>query len=154
MFEVKKKLKSFSAAHRLIKAYQGKCRTLHGHNYDVEVCLQACQLNNNDLVLDFSTFTTPFNHFIQTHLDHAIITNPQDQALCDFINQAQQKAYMLPDNKNSSVEVLAKHLFEIFSDILTQMLATGVSLKSVCVYESATSSATYLNQSKTGNQNQ
>lgn len=144
MFEVKKKLKPFSAAHRLIKSYQGKCRTLHGHNYEIEVCLEAAMLNDSDLVLDFSTFTAPFNEYVQKHLDHAIITNPGDEALCDFILSAQQKAYMLPHNENSSVEILSKHLFEVFDNMLTHLNAPHVSLKNVCIYESPTSSATYF----------
>jgi 6-pyruvoyltetrahydropterin/6-carboxytetrahydropterin synthase len=143
MFEIKKRLKSFSAAHRLIKTYQGKCRTLHGHNYEVEVCLHADKLNDSDLVLDFSILTSPLNQFIKDHLDHAIITNPCDEALCAFIHSAQQKAYMLPHNENSSVEILAKHLFEVFNDLLKQALNQGVSLESVRVFESKTSSAAY-----------
>ena len=147
MFEVKKKIKPFSAAHRLIKSYQGKCRTLHGHNYDIEVCLQAEVLDDSDLVLDFSQFTAPFNQFVQDHLDHAIIANPGDSALCEFISSAQQKAYLLPHNENSSVEILSKHLFEVFHHLLEDLQVPHVSLKSVCIYESPTSSATYFKSS-------
>ena len=53
MFYLSKQLKSFAAAHRLIKDYPGKCRDLHGHNYRVDVLLAADQLDHYDFVLDF-----------------------------------------------------------------------------------------------------
>ncbi|MBX9706042.1 MAG: 6-carboxytetrahydropterin synthase, partial [Gammaproteobacteria bacterium] len=39
MYVIKKQLDTFSAAHRLTKGYQGKCKDLHGHDYQVEITL-------------------------------------------------------------------------------------------------------------------
>lgn len=143
MYQISKRLKTFSAAHRLIKSYQGKCRTLHGHNYKVDITLKANELDDSDLVLDFSKITSALNDFILEKLDHAIITNASDQSLCDFINLAQQKAYLLPGDDNSSVEIIAKHLFHQFQSLLTDVAPAHVKLESVRVFESEHASATY-----------
>ena len=143
MYFISKRLKTFSAAHRLIKSYQGKCRTLHGHNYHVDITLEANTLDDSDLVLDFSQITKTLNAFILEKLDHAIITNASDQSLCDFINSANQKAYLLPGDENSSVEVIAKHLYHQFQSLLTDIAPNHVKLTSVRVFESEHASAMY-----------
>ena len=44
---------SFSAAHNL-REYQGKCERLHGHNWRVDLRLEANHLDNQGMILDFN----------------------------------------------------------------------------------------------------
>lgn len=51
-------IKSFSAAH-LLADIGGKCETLHGHNFKVEVSVAADQLDANGLLIDFRFLKNP-----------------------------------------------------------------------------------------------
>ena len=51
MYELGVKRK-FSAAHQL-RGYQGKCEAIHGHTYQVEVCVQVEKLDELGLAMDF-----------------------------------------------------------------------------------------------------
>jgi 6-pyruvoyltetrahydropterin/6-carboxytetrahydropterin synthase len=118
MFIIEKKLKKFSAAHRLINGYQGKCRNLHGHNYTVAVTFAKHELNKHGLLIDFSLISELFNEYIQNQLDHSVIVSTNDHSLLNFLQAEQQKHYLLDKGRNSSVEVLAEELFNQFTKIM------------------------------------
>ena len=44
--------RTFSAAHQL-KGYDGDCRNMHGHNYNVTVTVVSDKLNEIGIALDF-----------------------------------------------------------------------------------------------------
>jgi len=52
MFRVKI-ITHFSAAH-FLRNYKGKCETLHGHNWKVEVVVSGNELDSLGMVMDFS----------------------------------------------------------------------------------------------------
>ncbi len=120
MYILEKELKVFSAAHRLLKGYQGKCQHLHGHNYCTRVILQADVLNEYDFIIDFSEVKLLFDQWLQANWDHATLVAEFDTELLDFFVINQQQHYVIPDNQNSTVEVLVNHLFVVFSAILSQ----------------------------------
>lgn len=69
MFEISKRF-SFAAAHHLPQLLEGhKCRRPHGHNYVVEVVLQAQQLDDFGFVLDYGELA-PFRHWLMENCDH------------------------------------------------------------------------------------
>ena len=65
MYEVKKRFE-ISASHRLELDYESKCKSLHGHNWVIEVVCKSCSLNNNGMVFDF----THIKRAIHDRLDH------------------------------------------------------------------------------------
>lgn len=129
MHVIKQKLKSFAAAHRLINGYQGKCCNLHGHNYQVFVTLQAEQLTEQGMVIDFSEIKNMLDPWVQQHWDHAVIVNANDQSLINFLETENQKHFILPNQQNSTVEVLAEYLFKVFASIIDQELTLSQKLK-------------------------
>lgn len=149
MYMLEKKLKVFSAAHRLLKGYQGKCQHLHGHNYQVCVTLQAKVLDDYDLIIDFNEVKCLFDQWIQEHFDHATLVAEFDTELLGFLRLNQQRHYVIPDNKNTSVEVLASHLFAVFTQILSShegFVHRGLRLIEVKVNETASSVGIYRQQ--------
>ncbi|MCD6046471.1 MAG: 6-carboxytetrahydropterin synthase [Gammaproteobacteria bacterium] len=120
MYLVKKKLKDFSSAHRVLKGYQGKCQHLHGHNYVSTVLIGAEVLDPYDFVIDFNDVKRICDDWIETYFDHATLVSAEDQILLDFVIEQKQKYYLIPGNKNSTVEVLAEHLFEEFSALFAK----------------------------------
>jgi 6-pyruvoyltetrahydropterin/6-carboxytetrahydropterin synthase len=111
---------TFSAAHQL-RGYGGQCEQLHGHNWKVQVYVQAERLNELELAIDF--------HDLKAMLREAL--EPLEHS---FLND------VFPfTEKNPSSENLAKWIF----DTLKRKLPQGVQLSAVTVWESDTASATY-----------
>lgn len=65
MYKVHKRLE-ISASHKLKLDYPSKCTNLHGHNWIIDVHLQAKELNHNGMLMDF----THIKKAISDRLDH------------------------------------------------------------------------------------
>jgi 6-pyruvoyltetrahydropterin/6-carboxytetrahydropterin synthase len=146
MYSINKTLKDFSAAHRILKGYQGKCRHLHGHNYSVTVSLSADTLNQYDFVMDFDEVKTLLDNWVQVNWDHCILISEDDEALLAFAKADNQHHFVLPDNKNTSAECLAEFLFQQFRDMLATIDVinkSSLQLQAVEVAETAFSKACY-----------
>ena len=112
----------FSAAHRLDNFY-GKCETLHGHNWKVEVFLLGDRLDEAGLLRDFGVLKAKTNEILN-EIDHK------------FLNE-------LPAfrEQNPSSENLARYLYERLGEALN---SDGVKVSKVSVWESDTSCASYF----------
>jgi 6-pyruvoyltetrahydropterin/6-carboxytetrahydropterin synthase len=111
----------FSAAHRL-RNYQGDCEALHGHNWKVQVTVQARTLNDIGLAIDFKMLKKITNETLD-RLDHSCLND-----IAPF------------GEMNPSSENIARVLFE---DMKTSIAAFGVSLVKISVWESDNAWATY-----------
>jgi 6-pyruvoyltetrahydropterin/6-carboxytetrahydropterin synthase len=111
----------FAAAHRL-KHYQGKCEALHGHNWKVEVTVQALELNAIGLAIDFKDLKEMLNEALAP-LDHTCLND------------------IPPFNDiNPSSENIAKFIYEVLKKKLP---GQPVTLTRVSVWESENSWAAY-----------
>jgi len=145
MFYINKRLRQFSAAHRLIKGYEGKCRDLHGHNYFIEVTITAEQLNEYDFVIDFDDIKQHLDEWVQEHWDHATLVSEMDAALIAFLKKEKQTYFVIPGDKNTTAECLAEFLFHRFTEILSALsdINQRITLSDVRVFESENASAGY-----------
>lgn len=147
MYLIEKTLKGFCAAHRIINGYQGKCRHLHGHNYEMTAVLSANALNDYGFVVDFADVTQLFSDWLLQHIDHATLVASHDKELLQFLQSSQQKHYIIPHGQNTSVEVLAEHFFKQFDNLLINKInRRGVSLQAVKVWETKSACATFAKQ--------
>jgi 6-pyruvoyltetrahydropterin/6-carboxytetrahydropterin synthase len=121
MYELKI-ITDFSAAHRLENFY-GKCESLHGHNWKVEVFLLGDRLDDAGLVKDFGVVKAKAREVL-AELDHKYLND-----LPVFRQQ------------NPSSENLARYLYERLGMVLD---GEGVRVSRVSVWESDTSCATYF----------
>ena len=111
---------SFSGAHRL-RGYKGKCESLHGHNWKVEVILSAKKLDKIGMVIDFTKAKSILMNILST-LDHKDINSV---------------AYFKKHNPTS--EIIAEFIYRKYS----QKLKDQARIESVSVWETPTSCATY-----------
>ena len=112
---------SFAAAHNL-RNFKGRCENLHGHNWKVEVVLRGDQLNESDLLLDFSEVKAETNKILD-ELDHSYLNDiPYFQ------------------EKNPSSENIARYIFD---RLMPAVRDKGVTVYSVSAWESSNSCATY-----------
>ena len=111
----------FSAAHNL-REIGGKCESLHGHNFKVEVAVESATLDDQGLVIDFRILKEETRAALEG-LDHK------------YLNE-------LPFCKggNPSSEVIAAHLFE---ELSRRFDCGGRRLSWVAVWESDASRALF-----------
>ncbi|HTY44580.1 MAG TPA: 6-carboxytetrahydropterin synthase QueD [Patescibacteria group bacterium] len=107
----------FSSAHNL-RAYKGKCETLHGHNWKVEVTVAGKALDKTGMVMDFTV--------LKAHL--AKVTEDLDHRYLNSI------AYFKKANPTS--EYIARYIYGRLKPRIR-------GIESVTVWESQNSSATY-----------
>ena len=91
MFEIKKSF-HFEAGHSL-EHHDGKCRTPHGHSYQIEVVLQAdCLIKDGpekNMVTDFGRVSAEVKPMIENFFDHKWLneTLETDSPTAEFIAQ-------------------------------------------------------------------
>ena len=112
---------TFSSAHNL-REYDGACERLHGHNWRVELHIEADKLDERGLAIDFKEMKREANKVVEG-LDHR------------YLNE------IIPfDVLNPSAENIAKYIF----DQLTTSLNDGnVRVSLVRVWESDHAAAAY-----------
>jgi len=115
---------TFSSGHYL-RNYKGKCENPHGHNYKVRVTLAGRELDHAGLLLDFKDLKSVLKHVID-YLDHKMIND-----LPPFTEL------------NPSAENLAKYFFDQTNTRLQEVTSGRVGVKTVTIFETDTSIATY-----------
>ncbi len=100
MFELKI-LTDFAAAHQLTMVTE-KCENLHGHNWQVEVCVAGKELNSAGVLIDFGELKALVGEIV-ADLDHKFLNdlavfnnNPSSERIAVYI--ADRLSSMLPDN--------------------------------------------------------
>ena len=117
MFEITKKF-DFAAAHRLDHLEKGHpCTTIHGHNYEVIVCLRAKILDKDYMVLDYHQLK-PVKEWLDNEVDHKMLND-----VLDF---------------PATAENMAQYFFKKFRDVLHIDRIYSVTVK-----ETPNTTATY-----------
>ena len=114
----------FSSAHNL-REYKGKCEELHGHNWKVEVVVSSETLDKAGLLVDFSVLKKQLNDVL-TLLDHK------------HLNEIEYFKKVNPTSEN-----IAKYIYSKLIADSSQLIGPNSRIKSVTVWESEKSCATY-----------
>jgi 6-pyruvoyltetrahydropterin/6-carboxytetrahydropterin synthase len=120
MYEVRIKTE-FSAAHNL-REVGGQCESLHGHNFTVEVAVEAETLNEAGMVIDFRLLKEK-TRAVLANLDHR------------YLNQL-----AVFEKINPSSENLAAFIFQ---ELARELNGPSFQVRSVAVWESQTSQAVF-----------
>ena len=113
--------REFSAAH-MLKGYDGLCSNLHGHNWTVQVFIQAGQLDDIGIAADFTVIKRVLTEIL-AQFDHK------------YLNELPEFQDINPTSEN-----IARILFEKLAPAVAK---PGIKLDRVRVCESPTSGATY-----------
>ena len=132
---------NFDSAHFI--TFMGKCETLHGHNYHVEVEIEG-GIGSDDYVLDFSDIK-PLVRRICSSLDHKVLLAAENRHLSfrqengEIEVRFQAKRYVFPLNEvvlvpiaNTTAELLS---FYIAQQIKTELAARGVRTENLSAIE-------------------
>ena len=112
----------FAAAHQL-RALEGGCENLHGHNWKVEVTVVGDRLGDDGLLVDFRVIKSHTKEIIDD-LDHK------------FLNEIGAFKSTEPSSEN-----ISRHIFETLSQRLN---VEGVRVGKVTAWESDSACASYM----------
>lgn len=131
MYTVTKEL-YFCYGHRLMN-HGGKCRHLHGHSVKASITIEAPQLNDDGMVCDFAEIRDAAETYINQELDHNLLLH-QDDPLIPALKAGGERFRAL--SEHPTAEVLAKEIYEAVKK-------SGLSIREVTLWETASSYATY-----------
>lgn len=123
MFDIEIR-RTFSAAHQL-KGYNGDCRNLHGHNYNVIAVVRTAVLNEIGIALDFKLLKAALNEILDGY-DHKNLSELPEYA-----------------EINPTSEVMARNIYRRLSESVN---TADIKVYSVRIEESANSGCTYFEE--------
>jgi 6-pyruvoyltetrahydropterin/6-carboxytetrahydropterin synthase len=131
----------FCAGHRLL-GHEGRCAFLHGHNYRVEVEVEALaggtEVDDVGRVVDFSLIKRRLLGWLDEHWDHTFILWKEDATALAAVQLADPtKYFLLP--WNPTAENMARYLVEVVAPHVLGDL--GVVARRVAVWETDESCA-------------
>ena len=108
MFRVTREI-NFCYGHRLLD-YEGKCRHLHGHNGRAIITIEADDLDERGMVLDFSDIKSVVSRWIDENLDHRMILR-RDDPMVTILQEQGEPMYLL--DENPTAENIARLIFDV-----------------------------------------
>jgi 6-pyruvoyltetrahydropterin/6-carboxytetrahydropterin synthase len=134
----------------MLSKHPGNCKYPHGHSRQVELVLEADELDKNDMVCDYGVIKNVLKDFLGT-LDHAMCINTDDRMYQTFLTAYGER--IIPfEHKDPTSERIAKMIYDRVDGDLkayamqahpTLPLSENVRLVRVRVWETSTSWAEY-----------
>jgi 6-pyruvoyltetrahydropterin/6-carboxytetrahydropterin synthase len=98
----------FCYGHRLLN-YEGKCRHLHGHNGRAVITLEADQLDDRGMLVDFSDIKNSVQRWVDENLDHNLLLCREDPIL-PVLQERGERVFVM--DTNPTAENIARLIFE------------------------------------------
>jgi len=111
MYRVSRQI-DFCYGHRLLN-YAGKCRHLHGHNGRAVITVEAPELDERGMVLDFTDIKKVVSSWIDDNLDHRMILHEEDPA-ARILQDLGEPVFLL--DRNPTAENIARLIFHTTRD--------------------------------------
>jgi len=133
----------FEMAHALFQ-YDGLCRNIHGHSYNLQVSLigevkKEPGHPKDGMVLDFGDLKKVVKSKIVDRFDHALMINSLfTKSQIDLLKQTSERIIVVDFQPTS------ENIVTYIAEILKQHLPSGVSLFSIRLYETVTSYAEWF----------
>lgn len=126
-----------SCGHRVV-GHATKCRHLHGHNYRIHFTIEADELNELGMVLDFGDIKKYLVEWLEDNWDHKMLIWHEDPKLSVLINNFPEDIVIT--GFNPTAENLAEALVVVVAPML---LPKGTRLVKVKIEETRKCSAIY-----------
>jgi len=124
----------FDSAHRVMNQ-KFKCYNLHGHRYRAELTFFFVEVEEIGYQIDFSEIKRIGGQWIDDHLDHAIILNPEDKSILKVCDELSSRFWTMSLNGerycNPTVENVSKEVFLAISTLFdheSKLILTEVKL--------------------------
>lgn len=144
MYVLKKKLKPTCTAHYLGKDFPRACKNMHGHNYNYVIEVGAEELNEYDMVIDFSHIKDICDNWLQENWDHTTIFSDFQTKAIHFWEDMGWKYYVfLYSGDNTTAENMAKYLATMFYEMLNEKYNNKIKYVTMHVWETEGSEAQF-----------
>lgn len=120
---------NFETAHRL-PHLEGKCQSLHGHSWWVEVTASAPQLASGGVLTEFGPFKAGLRSWIDHNLDHGSMLGPDDP-LVPLLRAEGCKVFVV--DGWPTVENVAEMIAEEGQRVLMDLVRAPYAVVSRCV---------------------
>jgi 6-pyruvoyltetrahydropterin/6-carboxytetrahydropterin synthase len=136
----------------MLTQHPDKCRFPHGHTRKIEFVIEADELDSHQMVCDFKIIKEAVGDWIDT-FDHALCMNTADPAYQEFKGRYGDRVIGF-ENQDPTTELMARTIFDHTQNALAAyalradlryLLAAGVRLVRVRVWETSSSWAEYEN---------
>ena len=107
MYRVSRQI-DFCYGHRLLN-YDGKCRYLHGHNGRAVIAIEAAELDERGMVMDFTRIKDVVSRWIDENLDHRMILHERDP-IVPALQAAGEPLYLI--DRNPTAETIARLIYD------------------------------------------
>lgn len=136
---------SFEAAHAL-KGYDGPCRNIHGHSYQLSVTVTGNPVAGQEspkrgMIMDFSELKKIMMKEVIERMDHALIL-PSDLDITDLSKMGETFSKVIVVDYQPTSE----NLLIDFAERISPALPKGVTLHSMKLRETATSYAEWFSE--------
>ncbi|MEX0677967.1 MAG: 6-carboxytetrahydropterin synthase [Pirellulales bacterium] len=122
----------FCYGHRLLN-YEGKCKYLHGHNGRAAITIEAPELDERGMVVDFTEIKRVVSNWIDENLDHRMILRRDDPAR-EALEKLGEPVYLV--DVNPTAENIARLIFDYAK-------SQGIGIVEVKLWETPRCFATY-----------
>lgn len=85
-------------AHRLMTAYAQKCRSLHGHRYEVEITVTAEQFNADGMIVDFKKLKEVVKTVLDDKWDHGSCFRKDDPMAEVVLASGSERVHIIDAN--------------------------------------------------------
>lgn len=128
----------FDMAHALL-GYEGKCKNIHGHSYELKVTLIGKVKNGSldsdeGMLIDFGVLKEIVNRKIIKPFDHALVLNDRME-INKKLGEGFEQLFFVP------FQPTCENLLAHFAELITSELPDGCSLHHLFLRETATSYA-------------
>jgi len=133
----------FEMAHALYN-YDGLCRNIHGHSYNLEVTLRGEPRNRpghpkDGMVMDFGDLKTLVKSEIVDRFDHSLMVNHLvSEAQIELLRKTSDRILVV------GFQPTTENIVRYIAEILQEKWPAGVELFSIRLYETVTSFAEWF----------
>lgn len=133
------KIFHFEAAHT-ISCYQGQCKNIHGHSYELHVTISGTELNETNMLIDFKELKKIVQINVTSDFDHALILKSSDENKLIYEKMSTKILWV-------KSEPTAEFMVMEMAKRIAPNLPENILLKKLKLYETASCYAEWENDS-------
>ena len=122
--------------------HPGRCSRIHGHSWTITITFAGDELDENGFIVDFGELHY-LSDWIDENLDHATVLASDDPRLDELQALAASGLLKIHLVDSASCEGIARHLFDVFSAMVSENTEGRVHIVSVELHEDSRNSALY-----------
>ncbi|MBP9185517.1 MAG: 6-carboxytetrahydropterin synthase [Bacteroidia bacterium] len=129
------KIFRFEAAHA-ISDYDGACKNIHGHGYELHVAVSTKSTLTNNMIIDFKVLKGIVNDAVINDYDHSLMLKTNSLNL-ESTHQINTKKLWLADEPTAEIMILD------MAAKLQPVMPQNIYLKKLKLYETSTCFVTW-----------